>query len=107
MSTALNVVQQFRPPTVMAFVDAGYLTAGARKQLRLPTTPRINGDQLFLWATHAWTSRLGGEVLRIYVYDAAYPADAPEYPDQRAYFDLLGTAPNVRLRCPQAAGLLC
>jgi uncharacterized LabA/DUF88 family protein len=98
MSSALNVVQQFRPPTVMAFVDAGYLTAGARKQLRLPSTPRINGDQLFLWATHAWTSRLGGEVLRIYVYDAAYPADAPEYPHQRAYFDLLGTAPNVRLR---------
>ncbi|MGP7999542.1 MAG: NYN domain-containing protein [Streptosporangiaceae bacterium] len=89
---------QVPPPTVMAFVDAGYLVAGARKRLKLANTPRINGDQLFLWASHAWTSRLGGVLLRAYLYDAAYPGDAAEYADQRAYFDQLGTAPNIRLR---------
>jgi uncharacterized LabA/DUF88 family protein len=89
---------QFAPPTVMAFVDAGYLTAGARKHLKLPTTPRIDGNQLFRWASYAWTSRRGGELLRVYVYDGAYPPDAAEHADQRAYFDQLGTAPNVRLR---------
>jgi uncharacterized LabA/DUF88 family protein len=82
----------------MAFVDAGYLTAGARKRLGLPSTPRIDGIELFTWASYAWTSRRGGQLLRVYVYDAAYPADAAEYASQRAYFDQLGTAPNIRLR---------
>lgn len=85
------------PPTVMA-LDAGYLTAGARKHLGLPATARIDGDELFIWASHAWTSRRGGDLLRVYVYDASYPPDAAEYPDQRAYCDQLGTAPNIRLR---------
>lgn len=89
---------QFPPPTVMAFVDAGYLTAGARKKLKLPSTPHIDGRQLTTWASMAWTSRRGGDVLRTYVYDAEYPAAAIEYPDQRAYFDALGAQPGIRLR---------
>jgi hypothetical protein len=82
----------------MAFVDAGYLTAGAGKYLKLPSTPRIDGNELSSWARHAWTSPHGGSVLRTYVYDARYPADADEYPDQQAYFDVLGAQPGIRLR---------
>jgi hypothetical protein len=82
----------------MAFVDAGYLIAGAQAHLRLPTRPRIDGDELSAWTRGAWTSRRGGEVLRTYVYDAQYPADADEYPGQRAYFDELGAQPGIRVR---------
>jgi uncharacterized LabA/DUF88 family protein len=82
----------------MAFVDAGYLTAGALKQLKLPSAPRIDGDELSAWARSAWTSRRGGDVLRTYVYDAQYPADATEYPEQRAYFDGLGAQLGIRVR---------
>ena len=65
---------------------------------KLPSAPRIDGDQLTLWAEYAWTSRRGGELLRTYVYDAEYPHDADEYPGQHAYFDALGTQPGIRLR---------
>ena len=89
---------QFPPPTVMAFVDAGYLTAGAQAQLRLPFTPRIDGEMLTFWASTAWTSRRGGDLLRTYVYEAQFPEGALKYADQRTYFDALGTQPGIRLR---------
>src|SRR6266567_102505 len=94
----LSQGQQFPPPAVMAFVDAGYLTAGARKQLKLPSAPRIDGNELTTWASLVWKGRNGGDLLRVYVYDAQYPGDAAEYPDQREYFDLLGAQPGIRLR---------
>jgi uncharacterized LabA/DUF88 family protein len=89
---------QFPPPTVMAFVDAGYLTAGARTHLKLPSAPRIDGLWLTRWVSSAWTSRRGGDVLRAYVYDAQYPDGAAQYSDQRSYFDALGAQPGIRLR---------
>ena len=89
---------QFPPPTVMAFVDAGYLTAGAMKYLKLDSKPRIDGDQLVNWAELALRGRRGGQLLRVYVYDAQYPGDDPKYADQRAYFDTLGAQPGIRLR---------
>ena len=95
---ASRMSPQFPPPTVMAFVDAGYLTAGARTHLKLPSAPRIDGDKLTFWAENAWTSRRGGDLLRTYVYDAQYPRDAAEYPGQRAYFDALAAQPGIRLR---------
>jgi uncharacterized LabA/DUF88 family protein len=98
MATALRS-PQFPPPTVMAFVDAGYLTAGARAHLKLPSAPRIDGGNLASWASSAWTtSRRGADLLRTYVYDAQYPDDAAQYPGQRAYFDELGAQPGIRLR---------
>jgi hypothetical protein len=83
------------PPTVMAFVDAGYLTAGARAHLKLPSTPRIDSGALNAWA---WRVSRGKNLLRTYVYDAQYPHDAAEYPGQRAYFDVFGAQPGMRLR---------
>ncbi len=86
-----------RPLAVaMAFVDAGYLTAGARSCLKVPCTPRIDGDALTSWARFAYRSDI--DLLRTYVYDAQYPDDADRYPDQRAYFDALAAEPGIRLR---------
>jgi len=84
--------------TVMAFVDVGYLTAGAQAHLRLPTKPRIDGNMLWLWATSAQTGWRHDQLLRVYVYDAEYPSDADEYPGQRAFFDMLAAQPGIRLR---------
>jgi hypothetical protein len=84
----------FPPPTVMAFVDAGYLTAGARAHLKLPSTPRIDSYALSRWA---WRVS-HGDLLRTYIYDAQFPDDVAEYPDQRAYFDVVGAQPDIRLR---------
>jgi hypothetical protein len=90
---------QSLPATVMAFVDVGYLTAGAQvADLRLPTKPRIDGNMLRLWASRAETGWRNDQLLRVYVYDAQYPRDANQYPDQRAYFDVLGAQPGIRLR---------
>ena len=86
------------PPTVMAFVDAGYLTAGARAYLHMTSTPRIDGDGLVTCAEVFMRHRRGGQVLRAYVYDAQYPRDAPEYPEQRAYFDQLAAQAGIRLQ---------
>jgi hypothetical protein len=89
--------QQFRPiAVVMAFVDAGYLTAGAQASLKLPSAPRIDGDALTSWARFAYRRDI--DLLRTYVYDAQYPDDADRYPSQRAYFDALGAQPGIRLR---------
>jgi uncharacterized LabA/DUF88 family protein len=86
------------PPSkvAMAFVDAGYLTAGAQSHLRLPTKPAIDGDGLATWAKLAY--RRDVDLLRTYVYDAQYPEDADRYPGQRAYFDALAAQPGLRLR---------
>jgi uncharacterized LabA/DUF88 family protein len=91
----------------MAFVDAGYLRAGARAHLKLPSVPQIDGRELTTWARFAWG--IGGpQLLRTYVYDAQYPGDATESHDQQAYFDMLGAQPGIRLRLghliPRAAG---
>ena len=98
MATSPSASPPFPPPTVMAFVDAGYLTAGAQAQLRLPFMPRIDGQGLTFWASTAWTSRRGGDLLRTYVYEAQFPAGTPKYADQRTYFDALGAQPGIRLR---------
>jgi hypothetical protein len=89
-----------QPPqtTVMAFVDAGYLTAGARKHLKLPSTPRIDGEKLNWWAASALGHPGGWLLLRTYVYDAQYPGDAAEYPAQQEYLDTLAAQPGIRLR---------
>jgi uncharacterized LabA/DUF88 family protein len=82
----------------MAFVDAGYLTAGAGAHLKLEAPPRIDGDKLALWGSYAWKGPRGGDLLRTYVYDGEYPSEVDEYADQRAYFDVLGAQPGIRLR---------
>jgi uncharacterized LabA/DUF88 family protein len=98
VSTRWDQQQIAPPPTVMAFVDAGYLTAGARAHLKLPSAPRIDGDKLVTLAEFVLRGPRGGDLIRVYVYDAQYPGDAPEYPDQRAYFDTLGEQSGIRLR---------
>jgi uncharacterized LabA/DUF88 family protein len=90
--------QELPPLTVMAFVDVGYLTAGARKRLNLESTPRIDGDELTLWASFALRGSRRVELIRTYVYDAQYPGHASEYSDQREYFDTLGAQAGIRLR---------
>ena len=90
--------RRFPPSTVMAFVDAGYLTAGARTHLKLHSTPRIDGDNLTFWASFVSRRAARAELLRAYVYDAQYPGDAAEYSSQREYLDMLGAQPGIRLR---------
>jgi hypothetical protein len=82
----------------MAFVDAGYLTAGARKHLKLPSTPRIDGEKLNWWASSSLGHPGGWILLRTYVYDAQYPGDAAEYAAQQEYLDTLAAQPGIRLR---------
>lgn len=89
------------PVAVMAFVDAGYLIAGAAKSLRLPSPVRIDGDWLATWASHAWVAPQGGRLLRAYVYDAEHVPAHPGYNEQRAAFDFLASQSRIRLRLGQ------
>ncbi len=82
-------------PVAMAFVDAGYLTAAAQSHLKLPIRPRIDGDEMAIWARFAYRRDI--DLMRTYVYDAQYPYDADQYPEQRAYFDALAAQPGIRL----------
>ena len=92
----MPVSPQSRPVAiVMAFVDAGYLTIGAQKQLKLPAAPRIDSDTMASWPQWVYPR---GDLLRTYVYDAQYPPGDTRYPDQRAYFDALAAQPGIRLR---------
>jgi len=49
-----------------------------------------------IWARFAYRRDIN--LLRTYVYDAQYPYDADQYPEQRAYFDALAAQPGIRLR---------
>lgn len=92
----MHVSPQSRPLGIaMAFVDAGYLTIGAKKYLKLGDAPRIDGDTMASWPRWAYPH---AEVLRTYVYDAQYTPDDDRYAEQRAYFDTLAAQPGIRLR---------
>lgn len=82
----------------MVFIDSGYLTAGARKFLNLQGPVRLDGEGVEIWASHVWADSRPTRTLRTYVYDAALPADAPEYPEQRTGFDALAGHRGIRLR---------
>lgn len=86
------------PLTVMAFVDAGYLTAGARKYFNLQGPVRLNGEALEMWSQYAWADTRPTRTLRTYIYDGALPAEAEGFAEQRAYFDQLAGQRGIRLR---------
>jgi len=84
--------------TVMAFIDAGYLIAAARKVRKVDGRLLIDGDKLWFWAHHTWVARQGSRLIRAYVYDAAFPAEHPGFAQQRLYFDDLASQTMIRLR---------
>lgn len=84
----------------MTFVDAGYVTGGARQLLGLKGVVKLNPRELEVWAEHAYGGGGSGsnDMLRCYVYDGAYPSTDPNSAEQRAYHDLLGRHRSIRLR---------
>ncbi len=86
------------PMTVMAFIDAGYLIAAARRVRRTDGRLLIDGDELWSWAEHTWVARQGSHLVRAYVYDAAFSPEHPGFAEQRLYFDDLASRTMIRLR---------
>ncbi len=86
------------PTTVMAFIDAGYLIAAARKVRKVDGPLLIDGDQLWVWADNTWVAQQGSRLIRAYVYDAALPGEHRGFAEQRLYFDDLASQTMIRLR---------
>lgn len=82
----------------MAFIDSGYLKAGARKFFGLQGAIHLDGQEVEAWASYAYRMGDGAQVLRSYVYDGALPPEDRGYAEQRARFDELAAQPGIRLR---------
>jgi uncharacterized LabA/DUF88 family protein len=82
----------------MAFIDSGYLRAGARKFFSVQGPVHLDGQEVDTWASYAYRTNDSARVLRTYVYDGALPPEDKGYAEQRSHFDDLAAQPGIRLR---------
>lgn len=79
---------------LIAFVDFGFLKAGAAKRLKTPTRDLRPRPDVVV----EWIDDLGYDFLRAYWYDGAYDSRHPRHKAQRAYFERIAGTPGIQVR---------
>jgi uncharacterized LabA/DUF88 family protein len=82
-----------------AFIDAGFLRAGAATALaRRSHEVDVDGAGLMTWLRAFRAYDLADELLRAYWYDGAFDPSHTQYAAQRRLFDALDSVPGLELR---------
>lgn len=82
------------PPSLVGFIDAGYLKVGGARTLGVGSTD-VTVDAA---GVVSWLKGITGSFLRAYWYEGAFDERDPRYSSQRTFLDAVAMTAGIQLR---------